>query len=349
MSEDTFTIWWIDDETDREENHAKPLEEFRDSLRVVFTEPEDAESFLYEDKSIDELEVDGDRSIDLALIDWRLNQHGEFPGKGLTMAGSVREQLADVPIYGFTGGSTKDIQDLQNPSTDNHFQATYELKEIAREEGARLLEKDLRNYQQVKAARGEDFEALTETLSPPDGTLDELESVIPREFAQGLEQNRATEEGDHLRFVSWVRARFLETPGPLWDDMWTAVKVGIEPEIFDEYADQLVEAGSDDILYDGIFSHRCDRRWWSAEVIDAVVSLAEEDDKRIREINRDAAALLGVGDDRATCSACGEPYPDTVAAVIEREDATEPVHYQCSHVHHTREGAFEDFRVADGI
>ena len=329
MSE--YTIWWIDDSPDRKENGADRIEEHVEELSTEFNEPEDA---------IDRLDNGEDLAgIDLVLIDWKLNEDGGFFGKGLTMAGKVREELTDIPVYGFSSDTVENKEE---------FEATYPFSDLHTKNGAEDLKADLEAYESVRSVRGEGLRDLIETLSPPEDTIADLESAIPREYVNGLRPDPQSDGGSVVEFVDWVRTRFLDTPGPLWNDAWTATKIGLKEEILGDYAEDLNDTKHGKAIYEGIFSHRKSRLWWSSSVIDAVVTISQEKEIDIGELKTVGENVLGESE-VPKCRVCGEELPDILAAGKNGEDATNPVHLGCSHIHHSREGPFEDYRVANDL
>lgn len=339
MSE--YDVWWIDDNDDRRDV-SELLKGHTDKLSVEFSPP---------DRAIDKLtEESGAIRFDLVLIDWKLQEHGEFPGKGLTMAGRVREEMPTVPIYGFSDA----VQELRATAGEHQFDATYDVSRFKSEEGADLVEKDLDSYAKIEEAEGDGFEALLETLDVPDDAHNDLESVIPREYAGGLQPDG---DGSIREFAYWVRNRFLETPGPVLDDRWWATKIGLEEEALENYVEELTSSIDDSPIYNGVFSHRFDRRWWATLAINSVVSIAKERGEPIHELTTVAEKILGESERLSYCRVClvddqpdqNDSRPGILAADKEGKDATHPVHLRCSHIHHTREGAFEDYRVADDL
>ncbi|KZX50140.1 response regulator [Haloarcula sp. K1] len=331
-----YTVWWIDDRDNREKNFANVLEEQADPLSVEFSNPEDATEALQSNNQPD---------ADLVLIDWVLHQNGGYTGKGLTMAGTVRENLPQVPIYAFSGEA---IDELQQPVSKSHFQWTCEVSDLVGVERATKLVNDLSDYEALESVRGEGFESLIETLNPPEAARQEVEAVIPREFNSGLKEDPTMKGGNKLAFMEWVCHRFRETPGPLWNKIWTATKLGLEVDVFDDYLEELYDTSYGEFTYDGIFSHWSGERWWSSEMIGAVVELNQDRDAPVGEICRTATKILDVPEDSiAYCRVCRDKYPETVAAQTEGKDARFPVHLICSNVHHSREGKFEDYRLVD--
>lgn len=330
MSE--YTIWWIDDSPERKEDGADRVSEQVEELSTQFDEPEDAVKRLDSGENLSE--------IDLVLIDWKLNEDGDFFGKGLTMAGKVREELPDVPVYGF---SSDDVGNKEE------FEATYSFSELHTKDGAEKLKSDLEAYEAIRGARGEDIDSLIETLSPPDKAADDLKSVIPREYMNGLKRRPQDNGGSVIEFAEWVRTRFLETPGPLWEDAWTATKIGLEEETLDDYAEDLNSTEHGDTVYSGIFAHRKPRLWWSSRVIDAVVAISQEKEVRLGELKTVGKTVLNESEGISSCRVCQDELPDILAAGKDGEDAKHPVHLGCSHIHHSREGAFEDYRIADKL
>lgn len=334
MSE--YTVWWIDDNENRKED-AENLEQNLNDVHVIFHQPAQALRQLDpEDQDYEALD-----DLDLVLIDWKLHEKGDFLGKGLTMAGRVREAHPQVPIYGFSS----EFEALQSGAGSDQFESLMRIRDLQGKRNAEILESDLKAFETIKQQRNEGFESLIETLNPPEGAIDGIKSVVPREYIDGL-QSHGERGGDAVKFANWVRNRFLETPGPLLDDTWAATKIGLTKSVLEEYADELNGTSHGEITYDGVFSHRNSRRWWNTLLIDAVVTLAE--DAQFRELNAFGPEVLKI-DDKPQCKVCHEERPETVAAGQDGRDAGSPVHHLCSHVHHTREGAFEDYRIADEI
>lgn len=332
-------IWWIDDDqTGNREIASDTLGEQLDDLSTEFSKPNTASEELTNDEYPD---------ADLVLIDWKLNENenAEYTGKGLTMAATVREHLVDTPIYGF---SSENLENWSSPATHEQFQERLEVNRLSSLASAKRLRKDVKDFQILEATRGEGFANLVGTLNPPDEIVSKLKALIPREFSSGLQSDNTDRGGSVVEFGEWVNHRFLKTPGPLLNDIWVATRLGIDKDAFEQYTEKILTSETDNLLYDGVFSHTNERLWWDSTLIDAIVDLKEED-TYISQLNKDAPDILDVdSDDIATCSHCGEEFPDTVAAVLEGEDAKVPVHYHCSHVHHSREGSFEDYRVKTG-
>jgi len=332
-------IWWIDDDqTGDRKTAADTLGEQCEDLSTKFSKP---------DTASDELANGNNPNADLVLIDWKLNENedAEYTARGLTMAATVREHLVDTPIYGFSSDS---LENWSSPATHEQFQDRLEVNSLSSEYSAKRLQNDIEDYQKIEATRNEGFASLVGTLNPPDEIVSKLKALIPREFSSGLHLDNTKKGGSIVEFGEWVTHRFLKTPGPLLDDTWVATRLGIDKDAFEQYIETIVTSETDKLLYDGVFSHKNERLWWSSALIDAVVNL-KDDDAYISQLNKDAPKILEVNsDDIASCSHCGEEFPDTVAAVLEGEDAKVPVHYHCSRVHHSREGSFEDYRVMTG-
>jgi hypothetical protein len=83
-------------------------------------------------------------------------------------------------------------------------------------------------------------------------------------------------------------------------------------------------------------------------VIDAVVTISQEKEIDFGELKTVGKNVLGESE-VPKCRVCGEELPDILAAGKNGEDATNPVHLGCSHIHHSREGPFEDYRVANDL
>ncbi|QGA84414.1 response regulator [Halomicrobium sp. LC1Hm] len=334
-----YDVWWIDDSEDRRVA-SDALEDNSDDLTVTFDKPGVALDILTDKSKPVE--------YDLVLIDWKLQDHSEFRGKGLTMMGRVREEMPAVPIYGFSDA----VDELRATAGDHQFDATYDASQLKSEDGATNVEKDLESYESIRHVEGAGLEPLLETLGAPKDAYEDLKSVIPREYANGIQ---AEGEGSVREFAYWVRNRFVETPGPVLDNTWWATKIGLEKEALENHVDELTDVVDKPVLYDGVFDHRCDRRWWTSQAISSVVALAKDHGEHINELTMVGKDILGESEGLSYCRVCelresSEQIggrPDILAAGREGEDADHPVHLGCSHIHHTREGAFEDYRVAD--
>lgn len=325
-----YRIWWIDDRSKREQK-ADDIEDRSESITVEFDISDDATTRIGDEDIPD---------VDLVLIDWVLDDDHDVISRGVSMEGILREHLPETPIYGFSGEKTEELEEAQN---ERRFEAVFDLREIISGGGIRKLESDIRNYDRLESIRGEGFEALRGTMDPPAEAQEQLKSIIPREFSGGLKQRSKTAGGSKIEFSHWVRERFLHTPGPLWNNQWLATKLGVSTDTL-EYLIPRLQESDRDIEYDGIFAHRVDDRWWSDEVIGAVVEVA---DGSVSDIQQVAPQLVPEKHrEIAICRYCEEEYPDTVAAIKEGDNAKHPVHFRCSNVHHSREGPFEDYRVA---
>jgi hypothetical protein len=326
-------IWWIDDRPEREEK-AKGIQQNSESITIEFSIPDKATSQIKDDSIPD---------VDLVLIDWVLSEDNDVISRGVSMEGILREHLPDTPIYGFSGEKTGELEEALN---ERHFEAVFQLRDIISTDGIRGLESDIRDYNQLDSVRGEGFEDLRDVMNPPAEAEEQLNSIIPRKFSEGLKKDSKTAGGSKIEFSHWIRERFLRTPGPLWDNQWLATNLGVTTDALEHLITRLQESDRD-IKYDGIFAQRVDDRWWSSEIIGAVVAVADGSVSNIQQ----AAPQLVPEEHReiATCRYCEEEYPDTVAAIKEGENAEHPVHFRCSNVHHSREGPFEEYRVANKV
>lgn len=334
MSE--YTVWWIDDNEDRMAD-AENLRQGLSDVRVAFHQPDQVIQQL--DPNKEDYEELGE--IDLVLIDWKLHEQSDFSGKGLTMAGRVREAHPGVPIYGFSS----EFEALRTGAGNDQFEALLRVRDLRGQENAELLKADLESFSTIEQQRFEGFESLIDVLNPPSGALEEIRSVVPREYIDGLKGSG--KRGDNaVNFANWIRYRFLETPGPLLDDTWAATKIGLTKSMLDGYADDLNNTEHEEITYDGVFSHRKGRRWWNTLLIDAVVALSG--DTQLRELNEFGTEVLET-ENIPICKVCQKKGPEIVAAGRNGRDADSPVHLLCSHVHHTREGAFEDYRISEEL
>lgn len=331
MSED-YQIWWIDDE-DSNVVAATELGNSRSDLDVEFQTPNKVDDFKTEP--------------DLILVDWFLDQGTPSNyERGISIEAKLREKTnSETPIYGFSGESEKRLDEQFSDKRFDH--GIFERADLSEPEAADKLVKDIKSYEAIRDVSGGDFRDLVDLLAFPEDDYDSLESIIPREYSDGLPQIRER-PGAGLNFARWVRTRFLVTPGPLLNPTWAATQLGLAPEAFSTYCEEFTSVEvPDDLKYSGVFSHRVDDRYWESQLMRALAKLEQDADVEgsPKETWQVGFAVLGAcEDERATCAVCEEPFPQTVAAKRRGENAQLPVHYRHSNVHHSREGAFKDYR-----
>lgn len=341
MSE-VYTVWWIDDELDSREA-ANVLDEQSDEIIVDDFPPESALERLgfRDDESSGATEnIDPELKPDMVLIDWKLNRRSDFTGRGTSMLGIVRDHFGKIPIYSFSA-------EPQDVNTER-FLRVFDLRSDLTSPGiAEDLIEDIEDFEQINEKSDAGLQGLISTLNPPAGQDEELKPIIPRELSDGISNHKDGEVAGLQQFTEWVWKRFLQRPGLLLDDLWTATKLGLTEEAFADTKHRLREAVDDEINYTGVLSPASDR-WWKSQVIQALINIDESEggDGRFDRTWKKSAELFAESkDDLARCKKCGEELPETVAAPSPNSSSMKPVHYKCSEIHHSREGAFADFRI----
>lgn len=329
---DCYTAWWIDDR-ESNESAAKALGEARPDLNVEFNTPDNLEEF--------------ETNPDIILVDWFLDQEtASVYEKGISVEAKLRETVdAGTPIYGFSGETNKRSDEQ---FSDQRFDyGIFERSELSTPNAADILIKDMQSYDKIRDARGEGIQSLLDLLSVPEDDHQAVISVIPREYNDGLPRN-GIKHGADLNFARWVRTRFLETPGPLLNTTWAATQLGVTSEAFEEYNHKLASVEvPGEIEYSGVFSHRVEALYWESQLMRALAKLEQKSDieASFNETWRIGKAVFDADEEQlATCAVCEKRFPQTVAARMPDKEATLPVHYRHSNVHHSREGAFKDHR-----
>ncbi|QLC34084.1 response regulator [Halarchaeum sp. CBA1220] len=328
MSE--YTILWIDDDKERRETGRGGVGD-DERVDVIPCDPMELASRILSDEGKDFPEPD------LALVDWYLHT-GDYAGDGPSIEGILRDKYPEIPIYAFSSNYDDGRFKRERKQGESRF-ALITSPDRLRDED---IIHDLQDYEQIREQEGEGIDGILNLFDIGGELQEKIESTLPQEFINGIPSKDSYEPGSILRFARWVRHELLEKPGLLWDDVWTATKVGIDVRCFDQYQDQLFSA-----RYTGIFSHRIDR-WWRELVRDQIYTLAAEQETTVSRTWQDGPDLLDIPDsDRSECQACNddEHTPQTVAAGKPGEQAEFQVHYRCSDIEKSRESTFEDFRM----
>lgn len=327
-----YQAWWIDD-LESNKDDARELGGQRSDFDVEFKTPDRLEEF--------------DTSPDLVLVDWFLDQE-ELSNydRGISVEAKIREDHPNIPIYGFSGAISE--RNKEQFSRERFDHGIFERSELSETNAAGLLVEDLRDYEAIRDAEAHEFEILLNLLAVPEDDQASVESIIPREYSNGFKSPEEERPGDRLKFARWVRTRFLTTPGPLLNKTWAATQLGLNRDGFEKSREKFEEIDlPGDLKYTGVFSHRAGDRFWESQLMRGLAKLEEDTDTDLssRETCRIGVTVLDVEEeDQAKCAVCEEEFPQTVATREVGDPAEFPVHYRHSNVHHSREGAFKDYR-----
>lgn len=339
MSE-VYTIWWIDDRGDSQDT-ASVLDEQSENIVVRDIPPEGAVDRvgLIEEDSDDTTKSDQFTKPDMALIDWKLYEQGNYTGKGTSMLGLLRDKFGRIPIYGFSA-EPRDINQEQ-------FLRVFNVEYFTYLGAAEDLIEDIRDFEKIDQQTDQGLDGLISTLEPPEDQIDKLKPIIPRELSDGISGHEDGEIAGLHQFTEWVWKRFLHTPGPVLDDQWTATKLGLTREAFQSKKEALLEAEVDQLKYTGVLSPEKDR-WWKSSIVQALMDIDKErggEGKFETTWKKGADLFAESKDELAHCEVCEKILPETVAAPSPNSDERKPVHHRCSDIHHSREGSFADFRI----
>lgn len=340
-------ILWVDDDKSHEDD-VKNLLHKNKNLKIDFIHPQNLTEHL---KDIGRSHVP-----DLFLVDFFLNlkkeQDQKYPHKGLVAATEIREKFPEHPIYGISQvGKDKKFSFAESTlGRKQVFDDFLEYKIIQRE-GHNILYFDAKDYNLIKNITRKKIGELLGLLKAPEETYDTLKKILPEELKEGLmpPKGLTNPEGNAIAFARWVKRFFLPTSGILYDELHTAIYLGIDQEYFARE----VSSKFDRARYKGIFHQTTKPLWWVNKINDRLFSTAtarEMDTTNPWEI---APAIFKVPKDKMTkCAVCEGNYPETIGVNLENEEELEPVHYRCSVSHPTkrREIYFDEprgFRYSD--
>lgn len=329
---DGYQAWWIDD-VEANSRAADELEGQRSDLNVEFQTPDRLDAF--------------ETSPDLVLVDWFLDQEGfSNYDRGISVEAKIREDHPNVPIYGFSGEIEERNEEQFSRERFDH--GIFERSDLSEPDAADLLVQDIKDYKAIRDVEANEFDTLLDILEVPEDDHANLKSVIPREYSTGFKSPEDERPGERLKFARWVRTRFLATPGPLLNETWAATQLGMTKDGFRMNREKFEHIDlPGDLEYTGIFNHRVEDRFWESQLMRGLAKLEKDADINLssRETCRLGVAVLDVDEEhQSECVVCRDRFPQTVAAREGGEPAKYPVHYRHSNVHHSREGAFKDYR-----
>lgn len=329
-----YDILWVDDDKHRRENGRGNVRN-TEQINIITLSPEEVVAELFteseEDSKIPE-------NPDLALVDWYLHT-GEYTGDGPSIEGILRDRHPHTPVYAFSGEFGNQAFERDQKVGESRFAIITAPDRLNNED----LIKDIEDYERIRNKEGSGFDGIMELLGAPESLREKVQDTLPQEFAEGLPSEGHSDSNSSLRFARYIRNEWIEQPGIIWDEIWTATKIGVDKEEYEKYRPELSSAE-----YDGIFSHRYNR-WWQVKVQDKLHERAREQGENIGRLWQDGPELLDVDEpDRATCDVdgCEKPHrPQTVAAGGPNEPLQFQVHYKCSNIEQSTASMYEDFRV----
>ena len=324
MSTD-IRILWIDDDCENHKEDAKNLEHAMPSLSIEIIHPTKLE---------EKLKLEQKNMPDLYLVDYYLNEKpssagGEkYPDRGITVAGKLKENYPNFPVYGVSHRDDKGIFGNESQAANSVFDKILTFK-ILQDNGANILFWDAKDYEKIRNIRKENIDDLFLILKVPDSIKCRIQLVLPDTLRKGLGTKK---EGNSIAFGRWVFEKFLQTPGFLYDDLHAATHLGMNEAAFKRISqDKKYEKKFKKIKYTGIFSKTSQDLWWVSELNNLVFSSS-----RAKKIDHNmtweiAPILFNISDDEySKCIVCNEPYPELVGINREDEKNIAPIHYRCS-------------------
>ena len=250
--------------------------------------------------------------------------------RGSTIAGAVKERWPRCPVVGVTNADNLNSADLRGLETyDDLFKFEDFEQNIDR---IRLIAE---GFAKVSRIRNSSPQRIIRQLRPPSEDVDRLESILP----ETLKRSRSA-KGLASEIYAWVE-NLRSRPGFLFDRLWAATHLGLN-----ERGYRLTEANFAESMYDGIFLHPRDPRWWRTLLTAKLYEQCEPDvgefpwqvGRRLPNVTRKHFSK---------CYVCGEEYPETVAYVDEVSDERHAMHLKCTVAHpgFKRALLFEDIRM----
>lgn len=308
-------ILWIDDD----ETHIE------DSKNMMFEQ----KNFLIELIHPTEFEETFDKykkgTIDLFLIDYFLNEkysnkNKKYNDKGLKIAGKIKENFPDYPVYGVSHNIEEGIFGQEAQPANNCFDKILTFKEV--QDGAFMLYWDAKYYNQIRNLPQNDVDALINLLKPPENSIDKLKQVLPNELRDGL---GTKSEGNAIAFGRWVQKKILTFPGFLYNNLRAATHLGMTENKFINKKNSFKKA-----KYTGLFSETHDL-WWVSELDNIVFSSPKILKLKFDNTWELAPRIFNVPqEDYSKCIVCKEQYPELVGINIRNKKQIAPVHYRCS-------------------
>lgn len=322
---DIVSVLWVDDE-DRTEDVKNLSSEL---LNIEWLHPEGFETKLKEYESAK------NTIPELFLIDFYLGQkesaNGEkYPYHGLAPNALIRDKYPEHPIYLVTAEETEN-GDARLSEWAQAAECTFDniltLKEIQRK-GKEILYYDALNYRKIRnETASNNINALFDLLKAPDSVRDKVKLVLPDELKAGLmPKNSINPEGNTISFSRWVRELLFANPGLLYDQLYTATLLGVNPKGFERISGKFGKA-----LYTGVFSETEELMWWVSIINDIVFSHKEAQEVKSSDTWVVSTTIFSIPEEeRSKCVVCNDFFPETVGTNVDNLREIGPVHFRCS-------------------
>jgi hypothetical protein len=326
------SVFWIDDDPSRRkdaEHMEKLLEEETAkehvALNVKFLTGEDWAKFTAKP---------GFRKshVDLFLLDYVFFIKGLPTRRGLSIAGEIRENFPNVPIYMF---SAKGVV----PQVAESFaDSVMDLKDIQRRPA--IVYYDVMDYQKISKLPRRLPSGVFDLFKAPDRDRERMVLAFPEDIKKLL--SHPDESFNPLNFAKWMKHTFLRLPGFVYNSLYSATMLGMTEKTFIQLSSEF-----DDAKYRGVFSRTSPNLWWVSRLKDIVFQIATEKmpEKDTTDISELTPLVFGIGQSKTSkCAVCGKRYPETVG--IDDDGRMYPVHYKCSvpHPEKTRVLFFDEER-----
>lgn len=312
-------ILWVDDDCENHREDARNLESENNNLIVEIVHPTKLSSKITSKKA----------KYDLFLLDYFLNQMrssdgDKFPDEGLTIAGKIKENYPELPVYGVSHLVDQGMFGVAAQPSKAIFDKIFTFQEIQRK-GAHILYCDALDFKIIRNIPKRDIEALFKLLKAPENVQNRIKQVLPDDLRQGIDTKK---EGNSIAFARWTQEKFLRIPGFVYNDLYAATHLGMT---LGKYLEIAGNSKLGTTKYSGIFSKTSPTLWWVSKLNNIVFSSSLAKKSQYNNTWELAPLLFNIEkDDYSKCVVCKERYPDIVGIDLADETHYAPVHYRCS-------------------
>jgi hypothetical protein len=177
---------------------------------------------------------------------------------------------------------------------------------------------------------------VLDRLGVPESDRDRFVKILPHEL-----KDKFNDGSYPVELFRWINSLLFERPGFLYNRLWTSTLLGLSDSGF-----QNVEAKFESAKYQGAFVMTGEERWWKSQVLSI---LGEETGKYGLPWEIGRSLVDGhIESFFSKCHSSQEFYPETVAAVDDRDDAEwhpMKLKYTSPHPHFEDMLFFEELRM----
>ena len=273
---------------------------------------------------------------ELVIIDHILDKTSQdsLMRLGSTLAGFLREEWKQCPIFGITAVDKVGQIDIEKYAYDELIKGDQFSEYVS------YIPNVVEGFK--RCAKVKSIKGWIDLLEGPKEEMERIKACMPHDLKTDVQK-----KGFPNRAYRWFRIKFYGMPGFLYDKDWVATFVGAKKGAVEKYLKRLETA-----RYDGVFNDPNHPRWWKAKLYKLIYGKCKDENAAYRSTQDVANEVLSVSEaERSTCYVCREKWPETVAYVDETEKAsTQQMHLRCTVPHplYQYEPIFEEMRMMKG-